>query len=61
MEWIEKVCFFFQNLTFFIPMLLVGPRHGEHLRGRIEGVRQLVERETLQLELQASLYLLSHL
>ena len=26
-------------------MLLLGPRHGEHLRGRIEGVRQLVERE----------------
>ena len=42
-------------------MLLLGPRHGEHLRRRIEGVRQLVERETLQLELQTSLYLLSHL
>ena len=42
-------------------MLLLGPRHGEHLRGRIEGVRQLVEREILQLELQAFLYLSSYL
>ena len=59
MEWIEKVCFFFQILTFFIPMLHLGTRHGEHLRGCIEGVRQFVERDILQLELQAFLYLSS--
>ena len=59
MEWIEKVCFFFSDLNFFIQMLLPGPRDGEHLRGRIEGVRQLVEREILQL--QAFLYLSSWL
>ena len=39
-------------------MLLPGPRDGEHLRGRIEGVRQLVEKREI-LQLQAFLYLSS--